>query len=160
MERTVVGALLLAGLLAAAFHPVLTGRATLLTIQPGVMPDGPYGYTGPRPAPSVYDPAPSAIKYVPYTRLASDEWKAGRVPFWNPYSGAGVPLWANGENFAAAPLRLPLLAHPVPWMWDAWMLGRLWLAGLLTLLLARHLGLAPAAALTAAVAYMLGGYLI
>src|SRR6185503_14854866 len=108
MRRAGLGAAVgLGAVLAVAFFPVVAGRQTLLPIDAGVMPDGPWGYAGPRPAPAVYDPAASAIKYVPVTALVSRLWRRGELPFWNPYCGGGVPLWANGEAFACAPLRLP-----------------------------------------------------
>ncbi len=157
---TVAGAAGLALVLGIAFFPVIRGRATLLPVQPGVMPDGPYGYTGPRPAPAVLDPAASAIKYLPVTALVSRMWKRGELPFWNPFCGGGVPLWANGEAFACAPLRLPLYLDPSARMWNAWWLLRLWLAGCLTAALARHLGISMAGSLGAGTAYMLGGYLV
>jgi hypothetical protein len=30
-------------------------------------------------------------------RFATNEWMAGRIPWWNPYSGAGLPLVAVGQ---------------------------------------------------------------
>jgi len=154
------GWVLLGVLLAAAFAPVVAGRQSLLALDAGVMPDGPYGYDGPRPVPAVLDPAASAIKYVPYTKLVSDMWRRGEVPFWNPYNGCGVPLWANGEAFACAPLRLPLYVSPSPAVWNAYYLLRLWLAGGLALSLALGLGLGFLPALSAGAAYMLSGYLV
>lgn len=150
----------LAGLLALAFLPVVAGKATLLPLQPGVMPDGPYGYRGPRPKPHVFDPAASAIKFVPYMKLVSEEWRGGSVPLWNPYAGGGVPLLANAEAFATAPLRLPLYLHPSPAVWNGFWLGRLLLAGGLAFMLALHLGLSFVPALVAGTAWMLGGYLV
>ena len=156
----VAGWLALGALLAAAYMPVVAGRQTLLALDAGVMPDGPYGYTGPRPAPAVFDPAASAIKYVPYMKPASESWRRGEVPFWNPYNGGGVPFWANGEAFACAPLRGPLYVSPTPAVWNAYYLGRLLLAGGLTFSLALALGLAWLPAVTAGAAYMLGGYVV
>ena len=154
------GLLVLGLLLAITFLPVTTGRQSLLPIQSGVLPDGPFGYTGPRPAPAVFDPAASAIKYYPLTKYASECWKQGALPFWNPFAGGGTPLLANAENFALAPLRLPLYASPTPAMWNAWWLARLLLAGGLAFLLALRLSLPFLPALTAGTAYMLSGYMV
>lgn len=159
--RQVLGGwLALAVLLALAFLPVVTGRQTLLPIQAGVMPDGPWRYQGPRPKPAVFDPAASAIKYVPYMRLVSEMWRRGEIPFWNPYAGGGVPLLANAEAFSTAPLRLPLYVSPTPSVWNGYWLGRLLLAGGLAFMLALHLGLSFLPALAAGTAWMLGGYLV
>ncbi|MEK7765200.1 MAG: hypothetical protein AAB368_03080, partial [bacterium] len=78
---------LLGALLAAAFLPVVAGRGTLLPIQPGVLPDGPWDYPGPRPRAAVFDPAASALSDLPLTALASRAWRAGALPFWNPFAG-------------------------------------------------------------------------
>ena len=76
--------LAIGALLALTFLPVVLGRQTLLPHHPGVMPDGPYGYPGPRPRPAVFDPAASAIKDVPLTALISRFWRRGEAPLWNP----------------------------------------------------------------------------
>lgn len=156
----VAGWIALGVLLAAAFWPVVAGRQSLLALDAGVLADGPYGYAGPRPAPAVFDPGASAIKYVPYTKLVSMSWRRGELPFWNPYNGCGVPLWANGEAFACAPLRIPLYVAPTPPVWNLFYLGRLWLAGGLAFSLAAALGLAFLPAVVAGGAYMLSGYLL
>jgi len=147
-------------LLAASFWPVVAGKQSLLALQPGVLPGGPYGYSGPWPASAVWDPAASALKYVPFTKLASGMWHRGEVPFWNPFAGAGAPLLADPEAFATAPLRLPLYVSPSPAVWNAWYLGRLWLAGGLSFQLALWLGLSFFPALLGGAAYMLSGYLV
>jgi hypothetical protein len=35
-----------------------------------------------------------------FGRLAADEWLSGHIPWWNPYSGVGLPLAAEGQNQA------------------------------------------------------------
>lgn len=44
--------------------------------------------------------------------FAAHEWLAGRVPWWNPYSGAGLPLVAEGQTPALFLPFILLLALP------------------------------------------------
>jgi hypothetical protein len=84
-------------------------------------------------------------------RLAASEWLHGRVPWWNPYDGVGLPLAAEGANQA---LFLPFV------LLFALRNGSLWLLLVLqeitafaTYALLRRMALAPLAAWTGAALY-------
>lgn len=87
--------------------------------------------------------------------LAADEWLLGRVPWWNPYSGAGLPLAAEMQCSALfLPFVLllhfaqgPLLLKPAMQL----------IAGLATYFLLRALGLGRVAAFTGGALYELNG---
>ncbi len=87
--------------------------------------------------------------------LAARDWLAGRVPWWNPYSGLGLPLAAelqNGAFFLPFVLLLRCF-NGVVWL-KIVLQG---LAGLATRGLLAELGLAPLAALAASLAFQANG---
>jgi hypothetical protein len=46
------------------------------------------------------------LQIVPWAHLARESWRSLRVPLWNPFSGCGYPLLANGQSSALSPLRI------------------------------------------------------
>ena len=88
-------------------------------------------------------------------RLAAEDWLGGRLPWWNPYTGVGLPLAAEMQP-AAFFLPFVLLlhfAHGVLYLKIALQL----LAGLTMLGFLRALGLMGWAACLGAVLFQLGG---
>ncbi len=45
----------------------------------------------------------------PWRAFIHEELAAGRFPLWNPYAGAGVPLFANGQSAVLYPLNLAVV---------------------------------------------------
>ncbi len=87
--------------------------------------------------------------------LAARDWLSGIVPWWNPYSGIGLPLAAEGQTTAFfLPFGL-LLALPHGLLLLRMILMAL--AGFFTLALLRRLGLARAPALAGAILFELNG---
>ena len=87
--------------------------------------------------------------------LAAWDWLHGRVPWWNPYSGIGLPL-AGGMTpgaFFMPFVLLLLLPGGVLWLKVAMMI----LAGLATYALLGELGLGRLASATGAMLYELNG---
>ena len=87
--------------------------------------------------------------------LAAHDWLSGHVPWWNPYSGIGLPLAAEGQNPAFFLPFVLLLALP-----HGLLLLRLVLmalAGLFTYALLRQLRMVPLAALVGASLFELNG---
>lgn len=88
-------------------------------------------------------------------KLAADQWLAGQVPWWNSYTGAGLPLAAEAQP-AALFLPFILLMH--------FQSGVIWLelllqmiAGLSTYAVLRRLGLSPLAAVTGGLLFEFNG---
>jgi len=88
-------------------------------------------------------------------RLSAEQWLSGRVPWWNPYNGAGLPLAAEAQP-AALFLPFILLMH--------FQSGGLWLevllqmlAGIATYALLRRIGLSRTAALGGALLFEFNG---
>ena len=87
---------------------------------------------------------------------AALDWIHGEVPWWNPYSGVGLPLAAEYQPAAFFPLTLMLLL-PQGFVWEHLLLQML--AGWGTYGLLRQVGLGRVAALTGGVLYAFNGTL-
>ena len=119
----------------------------------------PFGYPGDPPDYNYYlmDPLPSAWAAEPGIETAARAYRDFQVPLWEPNVALGRPFLANASS-SVSPIRLPLFLSPSSEMWDAFLLGRLFMAGLFTYLLAKRLALAKSAAFGAAVAFAFSGY--
>jgi hypothetical protein len=171
MER-VKAALILGLVLNVVFFPTLWGGKTLLMSSwdaPSIMPSGafsimPSGVYDTDPSPSRFgrtpDPGAPAWATEPWFKIISDQyWKEDHLPLWNPYSAYGTPLAAAMQPQPFYPLTVLLSLHPTAWTYDFFIVGRLFIAGLLMFLFARlFLGFIPS--LFAAVTFMLTGYFI
>src|SRR5271169_5196412 len=74
-------------------------------------------------------------------------WR-GEIPFWNPLNSCGIPFMAQWNTMTLYPLSLFYLLLPVPWSFDVFCLGHLFLAGMGIYCLAfRWTGSRPAACL-------------
>src|ERR1039458_3882514 len=163
MER-VKAALILGLVLNVVFFPTLWGGKTLLMSSwdaPSIMPSGAYD-TDPSPSRFGRTPDPGAPAWAtePWFKIISDQyWKEDHLPLWNPYSAYGTPLAAAMQPQPFYPLTVLLSLHPTAWTYDFFIVGRLFIAGLLMFLFARlFLGFIPS--LFAAVTFMLTGYFI
>jgi len=87
---------------------------------------------------------------------AALDWLHGIVPWWNPYSGVGLPLVAEYQPAAFFPLTF-LLLLPNGMVWEHLLLQVL--AGLGTYALLRQLGLKPIAAFTGGILFAFNGTL-
>ena len=87
--------------------------------------------------------------------IAAHQWLAGHVPWWDPFSGVGMPLAAEVEGAALFFPFVLLLALPAGYLVLAVVLQ--WIGGGATFALARRLGLGPLAAATGALLFELGG---
>lgn len=150
----------LAPLALIVLAPVLMASHLLL----GILLADPLLYTGGLTLGQVAGP----VQGVPYidpnngvttqalgVRAALD-WVSGTVPWWNPYSGAGLPLAAEYQPAALSPLTL-LMLLPNGMVWHQVVLQLL--AGLGTYGLLRQLGLGRLAATTGALLYGFNGTL-
>src|SRR5437899_1863287 len=154
-------ALVALGLLLCVTFPDVVFRGRTLPTSPyagsvmGAQP--PYGYRWrpPRFNQYILDPGASAWQYEPMTVKAARLYRQGVLPLWNANQGFGAPLAANMHSSVFYPLALPLLLAPTPAMWDAYLLGRLLLAGVLTFLFLRSLEIGWVGAFGAAAAFML-----
>ncbi len=101
-----------------------------------------------------------AVGYItqPLGFLGADDWLHGIVPWWNPYTGVGMPLAAEMQNESFF-LPFVLLLH----FHSGWVLQRLVsqiLSGFFTYAFLLELPLAPAAAIFGGLLYALNGAFI
>jgi hypothetical protein len=125
--------LLLAALVAWLFWPALLGQASFAF----------------RDAAHFYHPLFDYIR---------QEWGAGRVPLWNPYENAGVPLVAENTSSVFYPGKL-LFALPLDytWLFNAYIVLHVLVAAGTSYALARHFRASVLAAGVAALSYAFCG---
>ncbi|HET9217017.1 MAG TPA: YfhO family protein [Terriglobia bacterium] len=101
--------------------------------------------------------------HVPQAIFASESLRNGQLPLWDPNTYCGRPMYAQIQPAYFYPFRILtiLLVGPSPQVGmlralEIEMVAHVFLAGVVTLWLARHLGMRGAAALLSATAYELG----
>jgi len=91
-------------------------------------------------------------------KYVHQQWAAGRIPLWNPYSNGGIPLLAQGTPCALYP---GTLVFWLPLQYEInlnlYILEHFLLALVSTYVLARRLRTDPVAAGLAAISYVFGG---
>jgi uncharacterized membrane protein YjgN (DUF898 family) len=91
----------------------------------------------------------------------AEEWLAGRVPLWDPYRQAGVPMLAEPQIGVLYPLRILFLSPLSPSLeLSLFILLHFTLAALFTYILARSLRLSQASATLAGLVFGFGGFLM
>jgi hypothetical protein len=88
-------------------------------------------------------------------RLAANEWMSGRIPWWNSYSGPGLPLAAGGSNPALFLPFVLLLALPNGLSLLKLVLQEI--AAFSSYALLRRMDMGPAASWVGAALYCVGG---
>jgi hypothetical protein len=112
-------------------------------------------------APNYRDPAAQTLQAEPAAELLRRSLASGQFPFWDPYTGGGIPLFASllpGYLFPPA-LLVVLLGHGSG-VRNAYLLGLIAVSGILTYRLLRGRGLSWAAALTGGIAFAFSGAVI
>jgi hypothetical protein len=163
-RETLWAGCILALLLVAVFLPAVLGTRTLLAsawTAPSVMPTGAYHERATPPHQRLSpDPGAPAWTLEPWIKVTGEQYlRKKQFPLWNPYSAYGTPFAAAMQPQPFFPLTALLSLHPTPWTYNAFIIARLLLAGILTFLFAR-LFLDYAAAVFASIAFMLNGYFI
>lgn len=102
----------------------------------------------------------SWIHYPGHIFMAA-EWLAGRVPLWDPYRQAGVPMLAEPQIGVLYPLRALFLSPLSPSLeLSLFILAHFSLAAIFTFILARSARLSQTAAIIAALSFGFGGFLM
>ena len=158
-------AILLVILLIVFFYNVVFFNATLMTssFMAGTMPNGPYGYILERVPHVVADPAASAWHYEPSFVLASNIYRSGDLPLWNPYMALGTPFAADMQSAVFFPLNWIVYFMPKPYFWDAIdfiLIIRLFIAGFFMYCFMRAIEVNRYGSFASAVAFMFNGYFI
>lgn len=98
--------------------------------------------------------------FFPYHKLVRDIAAQGALPLWNPYAFSGIPLLGDGQTAMFYPPNWLFWLLPPAHALTVVVLLQFSIAGVGAFLYARALGLRPAAALVAALAYMFNGFLV
>src|SRR4029453_19007016 len=105
-------------------------------------------------------PAAGAALHLPLRVEVFRAWRSGEVPSWNGAIFSGTPLLASYRPGALHPLMLALAPLPPFTAFQALVLVSLGLTGPLAYLYARRLGAGAGGALTTALGFALGPYLV
>jgi len=99
-------------------------------------------------------------QYYPWRHFAVESLRQGTIPLWNPYAFCGTPFVANLQSAVFYPPNLLFLLMPMGLGFTATVVLHCALAGIFMFGLLRTLGLARAASLVGAVAFMFNGALV
>jgi hypothetical protein len=105
-------------------------------------------------------PWDSKNHFYPMFRFLADSLQHGEIPLWNPYHFGGHPSAADPQSLLFTPslfLFALIAPHASMGAFDGWIMLHLFVGGLGMMALARRRGWGPAAAVLAAIIYMLGG---
>src|SRR4029453_5786277 len=105
-------------------------------------------------------PGAGAALHLPLRVEVFRAWRSGEVPSWNGAIFSGTPLLASYRPGALHPLMLALAPLPPFTAFQALVLVSLGLTGPLAYLYARRLGAGAVGALTTALGFALGPYLV
>ncbi len=124
--------LLLAGILAVVFWPVVSGGESFFYRDYGVL-----GY--------------------PFVEYAKERFLAGEFPWWNPYSNTGAPFAAQWGTMCFYPGSLVYILLPLPWSLGFFGMIHLWFAGMGMRWLAVKWTGSPAAGAVAGTVFLFNG---
>jgi hypothetical protein len=101
-----------------------------------------------------------ALQFYPWREFAFDALRAGQLPVWNPYNGAGAPLVANYQSALFYPLTWIGLPLPLAWAMSVTSVLHLFIAGWGMWLFTGRLGVPALGRGVSALAFGLTGYLV
>jgi len=99
------------------------------------------------------------FQHAPWAHQAREALKAGRAPLWNEASGAGYPLFANGQSSALSPIRLLALPLNIGHAMTAEAAMKILIALTFTFLYCRGRKWSELASTIGAVSFGFGGFL-
>jgi len=100
---------------------------------------------------------PVRQQYV-WRLLAVEQFKEGKLPFWNPYSFSGAPLLANFQTAAFYPLNLFFSILPFNLAWGLLILLQPLLSGIFLYLYLRFINIERLGSLIGAIAFSFSGF--
>src|SRR5258708_27548983 len=106
-----------------------------------------------------------AEQVLPWFHMQAQEWHAGRVPLWDPYVGAGQPLFGQAITGAAYPVNwilflLPLeKGHIAGWALTWYYVAIHLMAAGFCYLFCRSLGRSRTASLAGGIIFSLSGFM-
>jgi hypothetical protein len=101
-----------------------------------------------------------ALQFYPWREFAFDTLRAGQLPLWNPYNGAGAPLIANYQSMLFYPFTWIGLVLPLAWAMSVTAVLHLFIAAWGMWLFTGRLGLPALGRGVSALAFGLTSYLV
>ncbi len=96
----------------------------------------------------------------PFKVLAMDLIKGGSMPLWNPYNGAGQPLFATINIGFLDPFNILYFFLPNEYAWSIYIILQPFLIGYFTYLYAKKISLSTTAAFFSAITFVFSGFTI
>jgi hypothetical protein len=100
------------------------------------------------------------LRLIPQRHFLHEQLRRGDLPLWNPHLSCGIPFLASMQQAALFPIHLLLVPLDAFAASTLAALIKLYLAGLFTYLYVRRLGPGRPAALLAATAFSLSGFMV
>jgi hypothetical protein len=144
----------------AIWFSVLTGSRSLLggDILYGCC--APWGFATGAHQPQNIMVGDPITQFLPWRVAEGKAVSEGHLPLWNPYGLHGVPLLATDVSATLSPFTLISLPFDPAWGTSLAMLLKLWVAGMGMALFLRALGVRPAAAAVAGIAYGTSSFVV
>jgi hypothetical protein len=101
-----------------------------------------------------------ALQFTPWRDYAVELLRAGELPLWNPFNGAGAPLFANYQTALLYPLNWFSFFLPIAQTMSLLAVLHLFIAGCGIWLFMKRLGATNLGAGVSALAFGMGGYLV
>jgi len=101
-----------------------------------------------------------SLQFVPWRDYAVEMLRNGELPLWNPYNGAGAPLFANYQSALLYPLSWPSFFLPTAWAMSLTAALHLFIAGAGMFALLKRMGANLTGAGVAGLGFGLCGYLV
>jgi hypothetical protein len=101
-----------------------------------------------------------ALQFYPWREYAFDMLRAGQLPLWNPYNGAGAPLIANYQSAIFYPFNWPGLVTPLAWSMSVTAVLHLFIAGWGMWLFTERLSIPALGRGMSALAFGMSSYLV
>src|SRR5438270_400386 len=95
--------------------------------------------------------------YYPLYLRVQQEWRAGRLPLWEPEENGGVPLLGYPSAAILYPGKLIYAAFSYPWAARIYIIGHVALAFAAMWIMMRGWNISPSGAVLAALGYAFGG---
>lgn len=96
----------------------------------------------------------------PYKALSVDILRNGKLPLWNPYNGAGQPLFASGVHGILNPFMLEFFVTHASTAWTILYVGQFVCIALAFIVYAGSIHLSPVAALISCLLLLSSGFVI
>ncbi len=96
----------------------------------------------------------------PFKVLSANLMRQGRLPLWNPYNGAGQPLFAIQHFGLVNPLSLAFFVASPAHAWTTLYVGQFLAIAVFSFLYTASLGMTPVGMVFAAVVWLVSGYVI